>query len=181
MCPFHPRVTAVARKRPWSFCQNCRRQVTPKHAHTLDPKKSEWADRPYMLCRHSVGTYQRKRTTRNSSGNTRPQSPQLVETLWTDPGLTSGSSKCELIFTLKEEEEEEERKKERKDNLKMIRRTYLPQKHRKRGFKKAITTTKVYAAGAVSAVSAAETVVGSLNQFSSVNFSPLINRLVGGT
>ena len=114
MCPFHPRVTAVARKRPWSFCQNCRRQVTPKHAHTLDPKKSEWADRPYMLCRHSVGTYQRKRTTRNSSGNTRPQSPQLVETLWTDPGLTSGSSKCELIFTLKEEEEEEERKKERK-------------------------------------------------------------------
>ena len=27
-CPFHPRVTAVARKRPRSFCQKCRRQVT---------------------------------------------------------------------------------------------------------------------------------------------------------
>ena len=33
--PFHPRVTAVARKRPWSFCQKCRWQVTAKHAYTL--------------------------------------------------------------------------------------------------------------------------------------------------
>ena len=44
LSPFHPRVTAVARKRPPSFCQNCRWQVTPKHAYTLDPTKSEWAD-----------------------------------------------------------------------------------------------------------------------------------------
>ena len=29
-CPFHPRVTAVARKRPRSFYQQCRWQVTPK-------------------------------------------------------------------------------------------------------------------------------------------------------
>ena len=43
-CPFHPRVTAVARKRPRPFCQKCRWQVTPKHAYTLDPTKSEWAD-----------------------------------------------------------------------------------------------------------------------------------------
>ena len=33
--PFHPRVTAVARKRSWSFCQKCRWQVTAKHAYTL--------------------------------------------------------------------------------------------------------------------------------------------------
>ena len=33
--PFHPRVTAVARKRPLSFCQKCRWQVTAKHAYTL--------------------------------------------------------------------------------------------------------------------------------------------------
>ena len=34
--PFHPCVTAVARKRPWSFCQTCTRwQVTDKHAYTL--------------------------------------------------------------------------------------------------------------------------------------------------
>ena len=32
---FHPRVTAVARKRPQSFCQKCRWQVTAKHTHTL--------------------------------------------------------------------------------------------------------------------------------------------------
>ena len=33
--PFHPRVTAVARKRSWSFYQKCRWQVTPKHTYTL--------------------------------------------------------------------------------------------------------------------------------------------------
>ena len=33
--PFHPRVTTVARKRPRSFCQKCRWQVTAKHAYTL--------------------------------------------------------------------------------------------------------------------------------------------------
>ena len=47
-CPFHPRVTAVARKTTTtttttttkrSFCQKCRWQVTPKHVCTLDPTK----------------------------------------------------------------------------------------------------------------------------------------------
>ena len=33
--PFHPRVTAVAGKRPRSFCQKRRWQVTAKHAYTL--------------------------------------------------------------------------------------------------------------------------------------------------
>ena len=33
--PFHPRVTAVARKRSRSFCQKCRWQVTAKHAYLL--------------------------------------------------------------------------------------------------------------------------------------------------
>ena len=42
-CPFHPRVIAVARKRPLSVCQTCRWQITPKHACTFDPTKSEWA------------------------------------------------------------------------------------------------------------------------------------------
>ncbi len=35
--PFHPRVTAVVRRRPRSFCQKCRWQVTAKHAYTLSP------------------------------------------------------------------------------------------------------------------------------------------------
>ena len=43
-CPFHPHVTAAARKRPQSFCQKCRWQVTPKHMYTIDPKKFEWFD-----------------------------------------------------------------------------------------------------------------------------------------
>ena len=43
-CPFHPRVTTVAHKRPWSFCQKCRWQVTPKHTYTFDPTKLELAD-----------------------------------------------------------------------------------------------------------------------------------------
>ena len=34
-CPFHPCVTTVAHKRPQSFCQKCRWQVTAKHACTL--------------------------------------------------------------------------------------------------------------------------------------------------
>ena len=33
--PFHPLVTTVARKRPRSFCQKYRWQVTAKHAYTL--------------------------------------------------------------------------------------------------------------------------------------------------
>ena len=33
--PFHPRVTAVARKRPRSSCQKRRWQVATKHAYTL--------------------------------------------------------------------------------------------------------------------------------------------------
>ena len=39
-----PPVTAVAHKRHRPFCQKCRWQFTPKHAYTLDQKKSEWAD-----------------------------------------------------------------------------------------------------------------------------------------
>ena len=53
-----------------------------------------------MLFRH-VGTNQGNELTRNSSGNTRPQSSQLVEPLWSDPGVKSGIIVPELISTLK--------------------------------------------------------------------------------
>ena len=56
-CPFHPRVTAVARESPRSFCQRCRWQVTRKHAYTLDPTKSEWAD--FAAVEHNVRAYQK--------------------------------------------------------------------------------------------------------------------------
>ena len=68
--PFHPRVTAVARKRPLSFCQKRRWQVTPKHAYTLDPTKPEWAD--YAAVQALWRNLSRNELTRNWSGNTRP-------------------------------------------------------------------------------------------------------------
>ena len=68
-CSFHPRVTAVARKRPRSFCQKCRWQFTPKHAYTFDPKKSEWAD--YAAVQAECGNLSGNELTRNSLWNTR--------------------------------------------------------------------------------------------------------------
>ena len=91
-CPFHPRVTTVARKRPRSFYHKCRWQAAPKHAYTLDPSKSEWAD--YAALQADCGNLSGKR-------NTRSHSFQLAEPLWTDPGLKSWISLRELISTLK--------------------------------------------------------------------------------
>ena len=88
----------MARKRLRSFCQRCRWQVTPKHAYTLDASKSEWAD--YAGVQAECGNLSGNELTRNSSGNTRSQSSQLAEALWTDPGLKSGISLRELISTL---------------------------------------------------------------------------------
>ena len=98
-CPFHPRVTAVARKRPRSFCQKYRWQVTSKHAYTLDPSKSEWGD--YAAVQAECGNLSGNELIRNSSGNTWSQWSQLAKPLWTDPSLKSGISLRELISTLK--------------------------------------------------------------------------------
>ena len=54
-----------------------------------------------MLSRHSVGTYQGNELTHNLSGNTWPQSSQLAEPLWTDPGVKSGITERKVISTLK--------------------------------------------------------------------------------
>ena len=96
-CPFHPRVTAVARKRPRSFCQKCRWQVSPKHAYTLDPTKSEWAD--YAAVREQCGNLFGNEFTNKLSRNIRPQSSRLAEPLWTDSGVKNGTSVRELIST----------------------------------------------------------------------------------
>ena len=87
-CLFHPPVTAV--------CQKCAWQVAPKHAYTLHPAKSEWADYAAVQV---VGTLPGNELTRNSSGNTRSQSSQLAEPLWTNPGVKSGISVRKLIPT----------------------------------------------------------------------------------
>ena len=97
--PFHPRVTAVASKRPRSFCQKYGWQVTPKHAYTLDPSKSEWAD--YATVQAECGNLSGNELTRNWSGNSWLQSSQLAEPLWAYPGLKIGINLCELIATLR--------------------------------------------------------------------------------
>ena len=84
-------------KDPGHFAK--RWQVTPKHAYTFDPTKSEWAD--HAAFRAKCGNLSGNELTRNSSGNTRSQSSQLAEPLRTDPGLKSGISLRELISTLK--------------------------------------------------------------------------------
>ena len=89
-CPFHPRVTAVARRRPRSICQKCIWQVTPKHAYTHELPKSEWAD--YVAVQAYCGNLSGNELTRNLSGYIRPQSSQLAEPLWTDPGIKNGIS-----------------------------------------------------------------------------------------
>ena len=106
--PPPPRVTAMTRKRPRSFCQKCRWQVTPKHAHTFDLTKSEWAD--YAAVQAQCGNLSENKLTRNSSGNTRSQSCQLAEPLWADPGQKSGISVHELISTLEKKKKSAGRK-----------------------------------------------------------------------
>ena len=88
-----PRATAVARKRPRSFCQKIRCQV---NLNTHAPYTRRNRSGLTVLSRHSVGNYQGNELTRNSSENVHPQSSQLA-----DPGLKSGAGVCELISTLK--------------------------------------------------------------------------------
>ena len=102
VCLFHPCATAVARKRPWSFCQKWRWQVTSKHAYTIDPMKWEWAGYAAVLA--YCGNLSRNKLTCNLSWNIWPRSSQLAEPLWSDPGIKSGisaSANLTLNFFLK--------------------------------------------------------------------------------
>ena len=74
-------------------------RVAPKHAYILDPKTSEWAD--YAAVQAQCWNLSGNELTRNLSGNFRPRSSQLAEPLWIDPGMKSGISVRELIFTSK--------------------------------------------------------------------------------
>ena len=98
-CPFQACVTTAAGKNLQSFCRKFRWQVTPKHAYTLDPTKSEWAY--YAVVRAYCGNLSANELTRSLSGNIRPQSSQLAEPLWTGPDIKSGISVRDLISTSK--------------------------------------------------------------------------------
>ena len=60
------------------------------------------------LSRHSVGTLSGNELTCNSSGNTRSQSFQLAEPLWTNSGVKSGIGVRKLISTLKKKKKAQE-------------------------------------------------------------------------
>ena len=99
----------MARKRPQSFCQKCRWQVTNKHAYALDPTKSEWAN--YAAVQAWCGNLSGNELTRNSSENTRAQSSQLAEPLWNGTGLKSGISVRDRISSYKKKKKKKERKR----------------------------------------------------------------------
>ena len=80
-CPFHPRVTAVARKRPRPFCQKFRWQVTTQMHTPLSQRSRSELTMP--LSRHSVGTYQETSshaTRQGTLGHSRLGSQSLIFT-----------------------------------------------------------------------------------------------------
>ena len=81
-CPFNPHVTAVAHKRPWSYCNKCRWRVNLN----TDPRKQEWAD----CCPGRVWEPIRKTSSHANHKGLLGQWSQIAEPLWTDPGLNSG-------------------------------------------------------------------------------------------
>ena len=60
----------------------CRLQL---NTHIYPRPNEEGKAQLILLSRHRVRTHQENKTTRNSSGNARPQSFQIVKPLWTDP------------------------------------------------------------------------------------------------
>ena len=85
------------------------------HLNTHTPLTERSRRRLTMpLCRQSLRTYEENELTRNSSGNSRPHSSQLVEPLWNTPGLKSGISVRDLISTSKKKKKK--RKKVQVEN-----------------------------------------------------------------
>ena len=89
-------VTAVALKRPRSFRQSAGGRL---HLNTHTSLTQRSRNGLTVLSRHNVGSYQGNELTRHSSENTRPQSSQHAEPLWTDLVLKSKIDVRELIFT----------------------------------------------------------------------------------
>ena len=81
---------------------------TVKHAYYLDPTKWEWAD--YAAVQALCGNLSGNELTCNLSGNIRPQSSQVAEPLWTDPGIKRGISVRDLISTLKQDQQQQEKR-----------------------------------------------------------------------
>ena len=89
-CLFQPHVTRVARKRPKSFCQNCKWQVTPLTQHSQNGLTMP-------LSRHRMGTYLETCSHATCQGTFSHGQLSLLSHC----GIKSGISVCKLIFTLK--------------------------------------------------------------------------------
>ena len=68
--------------------------------YTLEPTKSEWAD--YAAVQAQCWNLFVNGLTRSLLGIIRPQSSQLSEPLWSDPGIKSGISVRKLMSTSKQ-------------------------------------------------------------------------------
>ena len=91
-----PRYRSCTLKTPCHFAKSTGGKL---HLFTHTPLTLRSRRGLSLPSRHGVGTYQGKELTRNSSGNTRPQSSQLAVPLWTDSDVKSGVSVSELIST----------------------------------------------------------------------------------
>ena len=82
------------------------------NTHTPYPlTRRSRSGRTMPLCRHIVGTYPETSLHATRQGKfTQPQSSQLADPLWTDPGLRSGISMRDLISTLKKERKKNRRR-----------------------------------------------------------------------
>ena len=83
-------------------CHSAKSAGSRLHLTTYTPLTQRSWNGSTMLSWQSVGTYQGNELTWNSTVNTLPQSSQLAEPLWTDPGIKSGIGVRKLIL-LKEE------------------------------------------------------------------------------
>ena len=88
-CQFHPVLLQWQVKDPGHSAKSAGGRL---HLNTHTPLTQRRRSGLTMLPRQSEGTYHGNELTRNSSGNTRPQSSPLAELLWTDPGV-----KVELV------------------------------------------------------------------------------------
>ena len=76
-CPFHPVLPQWHVKDPGYSNKNAGGRL---HLNTQTPLTQRNRSELTMLSRHSVETYKENELTRNSSGNTGPQSSQLAQT-----------------------------------------------------------------------------------------------------
>ena len=111
-CPFHTRVTAVARKSPRSFCQKCRWQINLNTHTPLTQRSRNGLTIP--LSKHSVGTYQEtsSHTTRQETlGHSRLSSLRLKLTVCCNMIPVSGSRLVFVVYLCKHQSLKKRRRK----------------------------------------------------------------------